>query len=755
MVNLLFIDDDDVLTKPGIVKTLLRPGLRHRRDALGRRGPSARAQPAGPARGLRPGAERRDLRHLPLGHDAQGPGRLAHRLRQLASPRTTTRASASTTCSPTRRSGSSGRRSRTRSARRHETQGLQRPLRRRAAAHQRRLVPLPAAHDLEDEAARGGRLAARDRLQRLAAVHRRRRLGRVGDPPLDHRERLARGRRRAARPALLQHRHLHLLLGRHQPQDARAPRQGPARRRPRVLREDAQVLGEKRKEISAAQIEEITRLYGDFAEGEKVKIFPNEAFGFLRITVERPLRLRWEVTDETIAAVLAAKADPEAARGCPAGRARAARRASRRPSSRRERELVKALGSALTGLGLAGPAAEGRLGGARRPRRGGPGHHRPQGQPRAGPRPARQRERAAARRAGRRSRRTRPSGSRRSSTGPPSTTTCATRCCRTSPTPGSTTTKTKIGYEIPLTRHFYKYVPPRPLEEIDAEIKALEDEIQELLARGRRSEHADDLPSPTGRSRQPLVRVVIDAGRSTSTIRCSAVYDRSGRRARASRRRLHRRRLQRRSSSYQRVRAGRRRAQPACEHLARRVGVCAIVDGHRQPGVLRTAGRDRDVDATVPRTTCCGRTGSSARWSRGSRGIGRRSARSDTAISSTISRHRAAPATRDAARDRRLPRPRDGADRCPHCREAADGGAAGGARRAALIVDEPVTRRDQSTDRLTLRQRLDASSVGRLAVATARARCGSSACRSSTRAATSADGRLSMRDARATSTCRI
>jgi type I restriction enzyme M protein len=41
--------------------------------------------------------------------------------------------------------------------------------------------------------------------------------------------------------------------------------------------------------------------------------------------------------------------------------------------------------------------------------------------------------------------------------------------------------KTKIGYEIPLTRHFYKYVPPRSLEEIDAEIKALEDEIQRLL----------------------------------------------------------------------------------------------------------------------------------------------------------------------------------------------------------------------------------------------------------------------------------
>ena len=42
-------------------------------------------------------------------------------------------------------------------------------------------------------------------------------------------------------------------------------------------------------------------------------------------------------------------------------------------------------------------------------------------------------------------------------------------------------TKAKIGYEIPLTRQFYRYVPPRPLTEIDAEIKALEDEIQRLL----------------------------------------------------------------------------------------------------------------------------------------------------------------------------------------------------------------------------------------------------------------------------------
>ena len=42
--------------------------------------------------------------------------------------------------------------------------------------------------------------------------------------------------------------------------------------------------------------------------------------------------------------------------------------------------------------------------------------------------------------------------------------------------------KTKVGYEIPLTRHFYKYLSPRPLVEIDAEIKQLENEIQDLLA---------------------------------------------------------------------------------------------------------------------------------------------------------------------------------------------------------------------------------------------------------------------------------
>lgn len=41
--------------------------------------------------------------------------------------------------------------------------------------------------------------------------------------------------------------------------------------------------------------------------------------------------------------------------------------------------------------------------------------------------------------------------------------------------------KTKVGYEIPLNRHFYVYEPPRALEEIEAEIKELESEIMAML----------------------------------------------------------------------------------------------------------------------------------------------------------------------------------------------------------------------------------------------------------------------------------
>ena len=43
-------------------------------------------------------------------------------------------------------------------------------------------------------------------------------------------------------------------------------------------------------------------------------------------------------------------------------------------------------------------------------------------------------------------------------------------------------TKTKIGYEINFNRYFYKYTPPRPLEEIEADLRQIEGEIAAMLA---------------------------------------------------------------------------------------------------------------------------------------------------------------------------------------------------------------------------------------------------------------------------------
>ena len=42
-------------------------------------------------------------------------------------------------------------------------------------------------------------------------------------------------------------------------------------------------------------------------------------------------------------------------------------------------------------------------------------------------------------------------------------------------------TKDKVGYEINFNRHFYKYTPPRPLDQIDSDLKRAEEEIVRLL----------------------------------------------------------------------------------------------------------------------------------------------------------------------------------------------------------------------------------------------------------------------------------
>ncbi len=57
-------------------------------------------------------------------------------------------------------------------------------------------------------------------------------------------------------------------------------------------------LGDKRRHLTAEHVEEIVQLYGRFQEDERSKIFDNDDFGYSRVTVERPLRLRYQMTFE-------------------------------------------------------------------------------------------------------------------------------------------------------------------------------------------------------------------------------------------------------------------------------------------------------------------------------------------------------------------------------------------------------------------------------------------------------------------------
>ncbi len=240
-------------------------------------------------------------------------------------------------------------------------------------------------------------------------------------------------------------------------------------------------LGQKRKEISTEQIDDITRLYGAFEEGPRVKIFPNESFGFLRITVERPLRLRWEITDDTLTAVeshkAVAKLDHDARqalldelsnhRGSEYASEKAAKAAAQEvvvsANGDSPAALVKALAESLAVRDPDAPVITDRS-----------------GSPKPDP-DLRDNENV-------------PLPDVTVAFEPDPTARLATIEYRTAiddyietevhpyvPDAWHDPDKTKIGYEIPLTRHFYTYTPPRPIHEIDAEIMALEAEVLTLL----------------------------------------------------------------------------------------------------------------------------------------------------------------------------------------------------------------------------------------------------------------------------------
>ena len=68
-------------------------------------------------------------------------------------------------------------------------------------------------------------------------------------------------------------------------------------------------LGKKNCELSDDDIQRICETFIDFKETQQSKIFPNEAFGYWKVTVERPLRLRVDLDEMSLAPFRAVCAD--------------------------------------------------------------------------------------------------------------------------------------------------------------------------------------------------------------------------------------------------------------------------------------------------------------------------------------------------------------------------------------------------------------------------------------------------------------
>ena len=232
-------------------------------------------------------------------------------------------------------------------------------------------------------------------------------------------------------------------------------------------------LGDKRKYLTEEHIAEVTRLYAEASvlagHDDRVKVFDNDAFGFRRITVERPLRRRWTVTEDTVEAVRSAKPVVALSLGDDdAKRTHAALLGALGDlvgvSEETEAAFVKLLLNACTArrqVGLPPSLKKAVLAAAAVADPSAPIVTDKKGNPLPDP-------------------------DLRDNENVPLTEDVDEYVAREVlphvPDAWVDHSKTRIGYEIPFTRYFYKYVPPRPLAEIDGELDAVEAEIQQVLA---------------------------------------------------------------------------------------------------------------------------------------------------------------------------------------------------------------------------------------------------------------------------------
>jgi type I restriction enzyme M protein len=228
-------------------------------------------------------------------------------------------------------------------------------------------------------------------------------------------------------------------------------------------------LGDKRKQISETQIEHVTKVYGDAlaiaADSEhpdhaRVKVFRTREFGYHRITVDRPLKQRFEITDDTLAALKNAKSLGKWAD-------RDAFVDAARPLLGTvwwtKAEAADALRIACRDAGLLWPTTQSIVKGIW----GAVAVSDPEGEV--------QKAKGVVL----------PDPDLRDYENVPLDEDIDEYFKREViphvPDAWIDHEKTKVGYEIPFTRHFYVYTPPRPLAEIDAELRELEAQIQKLL----------------------------------------------------------------------------------------------------------------------------------------------------------------------------------------------------------------------------------------------------------------------------------
>ena len=240
-------------------------------------------------------------------------------------------------------------------------------------------------------------------------------------------------------------------------------------------------LGNKRNEVCDDQRDDITRLYGQLADGNHVRIFDNTDFGYQRITVERPLRLNFAVDDERLARVQ--EAGPFAKLATSRKRKDTKVGQAEIEAGLKQQEAILAALQSLAGQGII--KSRDKCADAMQVALKKAGLKIPAALQKAILMALAERDETAEVCTDAKGN-PEPDPELRDYENVPLKEDIDEYMKREVlphvPDAWVDETKTKIGYEINFNRYFYQYTPPRPLNEIETDLKQIEGEIADMLA---------------------------------------------------------------------------------------------------------------------------------------------------------------------------------------------------------------------------------------------------------------------------------